>query len=132
MSAAKWKGSYGVDAPELLPVLGVLFLANIVEGVVSRALWPFLGAFVILVCAGMGLYASRWGKFAVWAELLDELKLQGDERMLDIGSGRGAVLLMAAQQLTTGRAVGVDLWKKRRSVGQRDRGDSAQFRCGRS
>jgi len=29
----------------------------------------------------------------------------------DLGCGRGAVLLMAAQQLTTGWAVGIDLWR---------------------
>jgi cyclopropane fatty-acyl-phospholipid synthase-like methyltransferase len=40
----------------------------------------------------------------VWAELLDGLRLRGDERILDLGCGRGAVLLMAAQHLTTGRA----------------------------
>src|SRR5262249_40568224 len=40
---------------------------------------------------------------------------------LDMGCGRGAVLLMAAQHLTTGRAVGVDLW---RSVDQS--GNSAE------
>ena len=28
-----------------------------------------------------------------------------------MGCGRGAVLLMAAQHLTTGRAIGVDLWR---------------------
>src|SRR5207249_4073043 len=52
-----------------------------------------------------------WGKFAVWAELLRGLGLRGDERLLDMGCGRGAVLLMAAQLLPAGRAVGVDLWK---------------------
>ena len=57
----------------------------------------------------------------VWAELLDRLRLRGDERILDLGCGRGAVLLMAAQHLTTGRAVGVDLW---RTVDQS--GNSAQ------
>src|SRR5262249_32755587 len=34
------------------------------------------------------------------------------ERILDLGCGRGAVLLLAAQQLTTGRAVGVDVWRR--------------------
>jgi tRNA1(Val) A37 N6-methylase TrmN6 len=48
----------------------------------------------------------------VWAELLDELQLQGDERILDLGCGRGAVLLLAAQHLTTGQAIGVDLWRR--------------------
>ena len=32
--------------------------------------------------------------------------------ILDIGCGRGAILLMAAQHLTTGHAVGIDIWKR--------------------
>src|SRR5262249_55537952 len=31
--------------------------------------------------------------------------------LLDLGCGRGAVLLMAAKLLTSGKSVGVDLWK---------------------
>jgi ubiquinone/menaquinone biosynthesis C-methylase UbiE len=61
---------------------------------------------------GYGLYTSRRGKFVVWANLLNQLALRGDERILDLGCGRGAVLLLAAQHLKTGRAVGVDLWKR--------------------
>ena len=106
------KGSYGIDAPYLLPVLGVLFVADIVNGVVSGSVWPFVGAAVVMACAGCGLYTSRRGKFLVWAELLDRLELRGDERVLDLGCGRGAVLLLAAEHLTTGRAVGVDLWRR--------------------
>ena len=67
------------------------------------ALWLFLNA-------GIFVHTTRAGKFAVWAELLDRLELKGDERLLDIGCGRGAVLLMAAERLPRGRAVGVDLW----------------------
>lgn len=37
--------------------------------------------------------------------------------MLDIGCGRGAVLLMAAQRLPRGRAVGVDVWSARDQSG---------------
>jgi len=109
---ARRKGSYGVDAPYLLPIPVVLIVINIIDGVVSRTPWPFVAAVVVTACAGLGLHASRWGKFVVWAELLDQIDLSGDERILDMGCGRGAVLLMAAQHLTTGRAVGVDLWKR--------------------
>src|SRR5438270_621724 len=56
---------------------------------------------------------GRFRKFAVWAELLDRLDLRGDERLLDVGCGRGAVLLMAARRLPRGRAVGVDVWSAR-------------------
>lgn len=106
------KGAYGIDAPYLLPIPIVLILANLVNGFMSKALWPFLAAVLVTVCSGLGLYASRRGKFVVWAELFRQLNLRGDERILDLGCGRGAVLLLAAQQLTTGRAVGVDLWRK--------------------
>ena len=106
------KGSYGIDAPYLLPVLAVLVAANAVNGVVSGSVWPFLGAAAVLACAGCGLYASRRGKFVVWAGLLERLRLRGEERVLDLGCGRGAVLLLAAGHLSTGRAVGVDLWRR--------------------
>jgi arsenite methyltransferase len=106
------KGSYGIDAPYLLPIPAVLVVINIANGVVSGTAWPFVAAGVVMACAGSGFYASRRGKFVVWAALLDQLTLRGDERILDLGCGRGAVLLLAAQHLTTGRAVGVDLWKR--------------------
>ena len=57
------------------------------------------------------LYASMFGKFSVWADLLIGLGLRGDERILDIGCGRGAVLLMAAKLVPGGRTLGIDLWK---------------------
>jgi ubiquinone/menaquinone biosynthesis C-methylase UbiE len=71
-----------------------------------------LAVLFVLAILGSFLYTTLRGKFLVWAELLDKLNLRGDERILDLGCGRGAVLLMAAQHLTTGRAVGVDLWRK--------------------
>jgi SAM-dependent methyltransferase len=106
------KGSYGIDAPYLLPVLGLLFVANLVNGLISGSVWPFAGAAAVLACVGCGWYTSRWGKFVVWAGLLGRLGLRGDERVLDLGCGRGAVLLLAARHLTTGRAVGVDIWER--------------------
>jgi arsenite methyltransferase len=56
------------------------------------------------------LFTTKQGKFSVWSELLDGLNLRGDERLLDVGCGRGAVLLLAAKRLPRGRAVGIDLW----------------------
>ena len=73
---------------------------------------PFLAVLFISAVLAFFLHTTLRGKFVVWAELLDGLRLRGDERILDLGCGRGAVLLMAAQHLTTGRAVGVDLWRK--------------------
>jgi SAM-dependent methyltransferase len=109
------KGTYGIDAPYLLPIPVLIIVAAIMLGVVSGMVWPFVTAVLVAVCVGIGLYASRRGKFVVWAELLDQLGLRGDERILDLGCGRGAVLMLAARRLTTGRAVGVDLWTRDQS-----------------
>ena len=46
----------------------------------------------------------------MWAEILSGLGLRGDERLLDLGCGRGAVLLAAAKLIPAGQAVGVDIW----------------------
>ena len=106
------QGSYGIDAPYLLPIPAALIVANVVQGLVTGSAWPFVAAAAVMACVGCGLYTSLRGKFAVWGELLDRLGLRGDEQVLDPGCGRGAVLLLAARRLTTGRAVGVDLWRK--------------------
>jgi SAM-dependent methyltransferase len=111
--AVKRRGSYGLDAPYLLVIPLVLVVVAALEGAVGRSPWPFVAAALVICCSGFALYASTRGKFSVWAELLDELDLRGDEQVLDLGCGRGAVLLAAAQHLTRGRTVGVDRWRRR-------------------
>lgn len=111
------KGVYGIDAPYLLPIPLALMAWNIAQGVYTRTPWPFAAAILMAACLALGWHASRRGKFIVWIELLDQLQLRGDERILDIGCGRGAVLMLAAQHLTTGQAVGVDLWRRRDQSG---------------
>ena len=56
------------------------------------------------------IWSSRVVK--VWAadDLLDALDLQGSEYILDVGCGRGLLLIKAAKRLPYGRAVGIDLW----------------------
>jgi len=111
---ANWRrrGSYGIDAPFWVAFLAVMAVASLGLAILSGRVLSLLPGLFGLIVVAIFLHATLRGKFAVWSDLLDTLGLRGDERILDLGCGRGAVLLMAAQRLTTGRAVGVDLWRK--------------------
>jgi arsenite methyltransferase len=121
------RGDYGLDGS--FPRVGLVVQAalELAAGAVAvraaRRGRPVLAAASGLAGAGLGavavsgLYSTRRGKFEVWKELLDELDLRGDEHVLDIGCGRGAVLLLAAEHLTSGRAVGADIWRTRDQTG---------------
>jgi ubiquinone/menaquinone biosynthesis C-methylase UbiE len=61
-------------------------------------------------------YTTRRGKFLEWNRILDG-RLRGDESVLDMGCGRGAVLTAVARRLTTGRVTGVDIWSTKDQSG---------------
>ena len=75
-----------------------------------------MGIMAMLAVAAGYFYSTGPGKLSVWKALLDELDLRGDEHMLDIGCGRGAVLISAAHRLPQGRATGAN-WRLRHQTG---------------
>jgi SAM-dependent methyltransferase len=111
------RGTYGVDAPIVPVTFAVALVFVAVNAVIARNVWMLIPGLFLIACGATYLHSTKRGKFLVWAELLDGLKLHGDERILDMGCGRGAVLLMAAQHLSTGKAVGVDIWQSRDQSG---------------
>jgi ubiquinone/menaquinone biosynthesis C-methylase UbiE len=58
------------------------------------------------------IWSSRYGKLRARDRLLDGLGLTGQENLLDVGCGRGLLLIGAARRLPNGRAVGVDVWSQ--------------------
>jgi SAM-dependent methyltransferase len=70
-------------------------------------------ALVAIVCAGIAwlkIHSSREGKLALREQLLDQLALKGDEKVLDVGCGRGLLAIGAAKRLKTGKVTGIDVW----------------------
>jgi ubiquinone/menaquinone biosynthesis C-methylase UbiE len=65
---------------------------------------------VLLAHTGVYLHTTLRGKLRIWERILDHAGLRGNEQLLDLGCGRGAVLIEAARRLPDGRAVGADLW----------------------
>lgn len=119
------RGDYGFDGDfRLVPAVGhaiifgticaalaVFTVLDITAGrAVGAVITGLITVVLVLFCASY-IHTTRVGKFTVWARILTDLGLRGDEDLLDLGCGRGAVLLAAAELLPQGRAVGIDLWR---------------------
>jgi arsenite methyltransferase len=119
------RGRYGIDGGYAgLAVFGV-----IEAGLAGTGAWAArrrrravaalaaVGGAAVAGSAASYLYSTGPGKRAIWAQLLDDLGLRGDEQVLDVGCGRGAVLMLAARRVPAGRAVGADVWRRRDQSG---------------
>jgi len=108
---------YGVDAlpfPVVLGAAGVACCLAAARWRPARLAMATVGT-LLLASSGVYLHTTLRGKLRIWARELDRAGLKGNEQLLDLGCGRGAVLVEAARRLPAGRAVGVDLWSKDQS-----------------
>jgi SAM-dependent methyltransferase len=109
---------YGQDAPGL--VRGFLLAGAVAAALAAAAAslaWTVVAAVFGLAAAyGFGMAAfmvvwSRSVKVRRRERLLDHLPWRGDEAVLDVGCGRGLLLVAAARRVPRGEAVGVDIWR---------------------
>ncbi len=125
------KADYGQDVP-LFTLLFILFgllcfaLAVILFKVMGQnqpVLTVILAAFLgVIGLAGVAggvtlIWASRSGKYQMRDRIMGQLAFRGDEQVLDVGCGAGLLLIGAAKRLTTGKAVGIDIWDKNLEYG---------------
>ena len=97
---------YGYDAPYALVIFAVIAAAGTIGAIVAwregnrhlTAVMSFYAVFFLGHALSFS-YATRRGKFVVWNNILDGLHVRGDERVLDMGCGRGAVLIAVAKRL---------------------------------
>lgn len=83
---------YGVEAPYVPTGLAAGGVGCLTAASWRRARWlPVLGV-AMFAQAGPYLHTTVRGKLRVWERELDRLNLRGDERLMDLGCGRGAVL----------------------------------------
>ena len=121
------RGDYGYDAPltGLLPpgASGLLSAALAIyhtrRGRRLLAAIELASSLALLLTFAIYLHTTRRGKFVVWADVLEELQLRGEEHALDMGCGRGAVMAMLAKLLPRGRVTGLDLWRAEDQSGNR-------------
>jgi ubiquinone/menaquinone biosynthesis C-methylase UbiE len=123
--------NYGLDAPGIVRNLFLVALAGLAAAILGLSLhlvfWsnsddPFrviiplqyLGVWAGGLCFITGcamVWYSYFGKLRMREGLLNLIHWCGDEQVLDVGCGRGLMLIGAAARLKTGKAVGIDLWQ---------------------
>jgi arsenite methyltransferase len=118
------KPDYGIDAPGVirnlilaavaLPLLGwfvpVLHLGPVII-IVRPAALPT--AISCLLGAVLMISYSKSGKFRHRDRMLKLVNWKGNENVLDVGTGRGLMMIGAAKKLTSGKSVGIDIWSQK-------------------
>ncbi len=99
-------------APSLLAMVPVSY-AQILQGTARSLGWMGYG-FVATAC--LMLWGSRVGKLRLRDRVLDALPWRGDERVLDVGCGRGLMTAGVAQRVPNGQVIGVDVWRSQDQV----------------
>ena len=115
---------YGIDAPPVIrnfALIGtggvILLLAAFQFGAGAPRIASIVAdiAVAMIIVGGFNvplmIWSSKVGKLWECEQLIDSLELKGNEQVLDVGCGRGLLLIAAAKKLTTGKAYGVDIWQ---------------------
>jgi arsenite methyltransferase len=118
--AAVGRPDYGIDAPGVVRGLTGSGLAGVILAGISA--WFGIGWLaVVLAITGVALLVSGLltlrnalsGKFRHRDRILDHVPWRGDERVLDVGTGRGLLLVGAVKRAARGSGVGLDIWSTR-------------------
>jgi len=115
------KPDYGIDAPGVIRNLFVAaaacaamiwILPTVKVGGVTVIITPMWRNTAIGCATGgvLMLVYSKFMKFRHRDRMLAMVNWRGDERVLDVGTGAGLLLIGAAKRLTTGKATGIDVW----------------------
>ena len=116
---------YGIDAPKLVKRFAIrggmliafalaLYFANRSSNpaaATSLGSMLFAIGLTFLIISAFMIWSSRVAKLKLRDRILDSMPWRGDESVLDVGCGRGLLLIGAAKRLKTGKATGVDVWQ---------------------
>jgi arsenite methyltransferase len=116
------KINYGFDAPAVMRNLIVFGIATLLAGTFipnfSNAEWIKYLCYLLILAGsivfifGLSMYVyGIYGKYKMRDFVINKINWQGNEMVLDIGTGRGVYMIGAAKHLTTGKSIGIDIWR---------------------
>ncbi|MGC2235649.1 MAG: class I SAM-dependent methyltransferase [Pyrinomonadaceae bacterium] len=115
------KPNYGIDALPVirnLSLIGIVLLMCAILGFTAdekmffhKFRFTFLApAISLLVTALLMILYAQFGKYRHRDRMLAMINWRGDEQVLDVGTGRGLLMIGAAKKLNTGKSYGIDIW----------------------
>jgi len=110
-------GEYGIDAPGVvqnlahfaLGAFAVMLVAALVNLPIVMGIALAVGIVFTIFALAM-VSSSRVGKLRERVRIVDAAGLSPDDYVLDLGCGRGLLLVEAARRVPAGLAVGIDVW----------------------
>lgn len=111
-------GSYGVDAlivPALSVIGAVAFVALGYTEVGFPRDFSYILAALLVVQIVIYLQTTIRGRFLLWGKVLADVPTP--QRTLDVGCGRGMVLIDTLIEFPQAAGVGLDLWRSRSAKG---------------
>jgi arsenite methyltransferase len=70
-----------------------------------------VGVFAAVAASILMVVTGSRGRLQARQTMMNAISWRGDETVLDVGCGNGFLLLEAAKRLTSGKAIGIDIWK---------------------
>jgi arsenite methyltransferase len=120
-SVLKFKPNYGFDGSPfgvtIVFFAGVVCLGGGVALITFLSLGVKILAFVLVLCGllmvlvcGSYFYYTKLGKLHRRDRMISMIDWKGNEKVLDIGTGRGLLMIGTAKKLTLGKSIGIDIW----------------------
>lgn len=116
------KPRYGIDAPYMGLLLLFIVLAMIIADIllipansetaqtIKSILFSLTPTGIVLIF--LIIMYVKVEKFRHRNRMLNMLQWKGNEQVLDIGTGRGLLMIGAAKRLKDGKSIGIDIWNK--------------------